>query len=180
MSEPSSPAPVALKMARPNLEKLPDYPLPSPFALRWYLPGDDEHWLRIHLQADRLNSIHQQLFAEQFGADVGSLRERQCYLLHGQLPIGTATAWFKDDFEGGSWGRVHWVAILPEYQGRGLAKPLLSATCRRLRELGHVRAYLTTSSSRKPAIHLYHAFGFLPLVHGDTEAAAWRHLGFAV
>jgi GNAT superfamily N-acetyltransferase len=52
------------------------------------------------------------------------------------------------------------VAILPDYQGRGLSKPLLSQALRRLWELGHTRAYLTTSAERMVALRLYERFGF--------------------
>ena len=106
------------------------------------------------------------------------LNQRQLYLLEesGQV-IGTGTAWFNDNFQGQRFGRIHWVALLPERQGRGLAKPLMSALCRRLRELGHTRAYLSTSSARVPAIRLYRQFGFIPLAEGEQQAAAWRRLG---
>ncbi len=60
---------------------------------------------------------------------------------------------------GDEWLRIHWVAIAPAYQGRGLAKPLVAAACLRLRALGHVWAYLTTSTSRLPAVSLYTKFG---------------------
>jgi GNAT superfamily N-acetyltransferase len=66
------------------------------------------------------------------------------------------------------------VAIRPEHQGQGLAKPLLSRVCRRLHELGHSRAYLTTSTSRVPAICLYHAFGFRPNLAGTARQQDWR------
>jgi GNAT superfamily N-acetyltransferase len=166
-------------MFRESLDDLPVPRLPPHFSLRWYQPGDEAHWVQIHLQADQINPITLPLFAEQFGSNAALLSQRQCYLLGQEaLPIGTGTAWFKHDFEDGSWGRVHWLAILPAYQGRGLAKPLLSAICQRLRELGHPRAYLTTSSLRLPAIRLYQSFGFVPLIHSQAEAAAWKQLGF--
>jgi len=148
-------------MIREHLRDLPRLELPAGFALRLYQPSDEAHWLRIHLAADLLQPITPDLFASQFGSDPGLLADRQFYLLApGGEVIGTATAWFKDNFEGRRFGRIHWLAIIPEFQGRGLSKPLLSATCHRLRELGHDCAYLTTSLSRPAAIHLYRSFGF--------------------
>ena len=181
-----------VKMRRANLDNLPEFALPSGFSLRWYQPGDEEHWLRIHLAADHFNEITPELFQKQFGVEAergiysasapapasgiksALLRERQCYLLSptGEV-IGTGTAWFNDNFEGGRWGRVHWMAVLPEFQGRGLGKSLLSAICRRLRELGHERAYLTTSTARVAAIGLYLRFGFEPLIRGAEAQAVW-------
>jgi GNAT superfamily N-acetyltransferase len=58
-------------------------------------------------------------------------------------------------------------------QGRGLAKPLMSIVCRRLRELGHERAYLTTSTARIPAINLYLKFGFRPEIRDEEDRRAW-------
>jgi len=74
------------------------------------------------------------------------------------------------------WGRVHWMAILPEYQGRGLGKVLLTTICRRLSDLGHKQAYLHTSVARIPALKLYLRFGFEPAVRNAEEQAAWQNV----
>jgi GNAT superfamily N-acetyltransferase len=164
-------------MARANLDNVPEFALSAGFTLRWYQPSDEEQWLRIHLEADRYNEITPELFERQFGTDERLLRERQCYLLDARgHAIGTATAWFNDNLEGAKFGRVHWMAILPDYQGRGLAKLLMIAICRRLRELGHDRAYLSTSTARLLAINLYRRFGFLPLIRNEEDAAVWHEL----
>src|ERR1043166_3548370 len=166
-----------IRMIRENLDNLPDYALPGGFSLCSYQPGDEENWLQIHLAADRLQPIMPDLFGREFGSDAALLAQRQYYLIapDGQA-VGTASAWFKDNFEGRTFGRVHWVAIVPEYQGRGLAKPLMSAICRLLRELGHDCAYLTTSTGRLPAINLYLRFGFVPLIRTPEDAAVWKQL----
>ena len=164
-------------MTRANLDHVPEFALPAGFALRWHQPGDEAHWLRIHLVADRLNRITPELFQMQFGSNAKLLRDRQCYLLAptGQV-IGTGTAWFNDNFEGGRWGRVHWMSIVPEFQGQGLGKALLSAICRRLRELGHERAYLITGAARVPAIGLYWKFGFEPWIRNVEDERVWCEL----
>src|SRR5258706_7269148 len=127
-----------LRMVHWNMDEVPAFPLPPDFALKWYAPGDEDHWNRIHLRADRLNNISPHLFAEQFGSNSHILQERQCYLVApNQEIIGTATAWYNHDFLGKNFGRVHWLAIDPAYQGQGLSRLLLSAICQRLRSLGH-------------------------------------------
>jgi len=162
-------------MLRNRLDNIPAFALAAGFSWRWYRPGDETHWLRIHRFADPESEITADLFARRFGSDSNLLAQRQCYLqdTRGDL-IGTATAWFDDDFLGARFGRIHYVAIVPGFQGRGLSRPLMSVVCQRLRELGHDRAYLATSTTRIAAINLYLSFGFVPLICSEEEAAAWR------
>lgn len=52
---------------------------------------------------------------------------------HGEA-IATTTAWY-GDLRGKVEGRIHWVGVIPEYQGRGLAKPLLSEAMKTLKSI---------------------------------------------
>ena len=115
-------------------------------------------------------------FEDVFNEHPLSLLERQLYLLNSNdEPIGTATAWERE-LNGSLLGLVHWVAIHPDYQGRGLAKPLLSATLFRLNEVGHVGAFLRTSTARMAAINLYWKFGFRPLNVQEKDAEIWNRV----
>ena len=166
-----------VKMSRPHLDNVPAFALPKEFSVRWHQPGDEQHWLDIHLAADKFNPITPDLFAREFGQTSDGLKDRQCFLLDAdQKPVATATAWFNDNFNCTACGRVHWVAVVPAHQGRGLGKALLTIVCRRLRALGHPRAYLTTSTARIPAIKLYRGFGFVPLIRTADDAAMWREV----
>lgn len=170
-----------IAMVHEDLRTVPDHDLPSGFALRWYRPGDEIAWVRIQSAATPQNPITPAVFAREFGSGQSSLPERQCYLVGPDgTEIGTATAWHDEDHHGRPFGLVHWVAVVPSMQGRGLAKPLLGAICRRLRELGDARAYLTTSTSRLPAIRLYLQFGFVPEIRTAYDAAVWRALRSAL
>jgi ribosomal protein S18 acetylase RimI-like enzyme len=146
-----------VEMARPNLDNWPVHPLPDGFSIRAYRSGDAAHWRAIHERADPFNSFDDGSFASYFGTDEEVLRARQKFLVapDGQI-IGTVTAWFDSP----EVGRVHWVAIVPEYHGRGLARPLLSVVGQTLQDLGHSRAVLSTSLERPIAIALYRKFGF--------------------
>ncbi len=160
-------------MTRPDLEGLPEFALPADFRIDPYAPGAERDWLAIHHRSDRYNTFTEETFAHQFGEDEATLRQRQFYLrAPGGARIGTATAWFDHDSPLGD-GQVHWVAILPEWQGRGLAKPLLSRVCTRLRDLGHRRAFLKTASARIPAIRLYIKFGFAGHPRNEEERQFW-------
>ena len=49
----------------------------------------------------------------------------------------------------------------------------MTVVCNRLRELGHDRAYLVTSTARLPAIKLYLDFGFEPEIHDAEQQRVW-------
>ena len=167
----------SVTMVRVDLAGLPRHALPEGFAIRPYAPGDELAWVRIQSAADAYNVIVASLFRAQFGDDTLELA-RRLFMLEDAAgrAIGTAAAWFGGARRGPEAGRVHWVAIHPAHQGRGLAKPLMSRVCLALRDLGHESAFLTTSTARVPAIALYLSFGFVPEIAGPQDAAAWAAL----
>ena len=166
---------VPVSMVRNNLNGILSFDLPKDYSVRWYKPGDEKLWLHIQSKADKYNIINLSLYTKTFGHSMESLPNRQCFLMDRfNNAVGTATAWFNEDYNGTRYGRVHWVAILPERQGQGLAKPLMSMICNRLGTLGHNKAYLTTLSIRIPAINLYRKFGFYPEIRSDEDTRIWR------
>ena len=167
---------IDVKMVRKNLDDIPSYTLPVGYSIKWYRPGYEEYWQTIQSLADEYNRVTPELFEEQFGADRKLLSERQCFLLDSNEDIiGTATAWLDNQGEK-SLGRIHWVAIIPQQQGKGLAKPLLTIICKRLKDLGHSKTYLTTQTVRIPAINLYAKFGFTPVVDSERDREIWEKL----
>jgi GNAT superfamily N-acetyltransferase len=168
---------VRVVMEAADLAGAPVHPLPEGWALRDYRPGDARTWGRIQSAAERYQPITAELFRREFGGDEAALARRQLFLVSPQgRDVGTATAWWGQAGPTGPVGRVHWVAIEPAWQGRGLGRALLSATCRRLRDLGHERAYLVTSTGRLAAIGLYLHFGFAPAAAGPEDRTVWREL----
>jgi GNAT superfamily N-acetyltransferase len=164
-------------MERASLTAIPEYGLPQGFVLRWYQAGEESAWLQIQAAADDLNDITADLFRKTFGNEQTAHEQRICFLTTATgEPIGTAAAWWGEEGAEGRRGRIHWVAIFPAFQGRGLAKPLLTAVCLRLRELGHTSAYLTTSAARIPALNLYRQFGFVPVIRDEMERAMWQEI----
>ena len=165
-------------MVLKDLEGVPEAALPEPFTIRRYAEGDEENWTNIHLEADLYSDITPELFGEEFGHDRKMLAQRQYYLCDGDgKTVGTTTVWTNADFPEKNWGRIHWVAIVPSAQGKGLAKPLLSVCLKRMKELGHNGAYLDTSSVRVPAINLYIRYGFVPHIAKAEDAETWRAIG---
>ncbi len=173
--EPASGHPdVPVTMVRDHLNCIPMFDLPRGYTIRWFVPGDEEHWLRIHNECEGYGDLKPNLFADQYGSVVEVLSQRVAFVCRADgLPISTNTAWM-NDWEGQHWGRVHWVATVRGEQGKGLSKPLMTAVCKRMAKLGHDRAYLTTNSVRIRAIALYAGFGFSPYRESDTEREAWE------
>jgi GNAT superfamily N-acetyltransferase len=151
-----------LIMVRETLDDAPVYPLPAPYAVRWYRPGDEAHWIALQAPFYDPGAITSKLFHEHFGDDDAVLAARMFFILdNAGQPIGTAAAWLNDNFRTPDYGRIHWVAIDAAHQGQGLAKPLMSIALTRLRELGYTRAYLTTDAARPVAVNLYRRCGFI-------------------
>jgi GNAT superfamily N-acetyltransferase len=152
---------VPLVMFRRDLQNIPIRALPRPYSMSWYTEGDEMHWVEIQSRADTLNRISLALYESQFESNPAELPQRQAFVLdESGRPVGTATAWF-GEFRGVRMGRIHWVAVLPEHQGRKLGSALMTIACERLRNLGHTAAYLTTDERRTVAVELYGRFGFV-------------------
>jgi N-acetylglutamate synthase-like GNAT family acetyltransferase len=167
---------ITVKMVRENLDDIPEYCLPADYSIQWYQPGYEVHWQKVQSLADKYNRVTPELFEEQFGADIQLLSERQCFLIDSEEDIiGTATAWLDNQGEK-SLGRIHWVAIIPQQQGKGLSRPLLTIICKKLKDLGHSKAYLTTQTVRIAAINLYAKFGFAPVVDSKRDREIWEKL----
>ncbi len=168
-------------MVRHDLESLPEFPVPPGYAVRWFQAGDEQAWTDIQSRAEKFHPITPETFVRVFGRNATWLAQRVCFLLDpAGKPVATGAAWFDDNFDGRKFGRVHWMAVLPEEQGRGLGKALMSIVCQRLRELKHTNAYLITSSARIPAIRLYSRFGFKPIIRNAADEEIWRELSSVI
>ncbi|MHC4871545.1 MAG: GNAT family N-acetyltransferase [Planctomycetota bacterium] len=161
-------------MERDNLSDISEYQLPEEYHFTWYREGDEAAWLDIHAEADKYNNCDLDLYRKSFGDDAEELSRRQCFINDSKgFKIATASAWFENNYKDERWGRVHWVAVRPAYQGRGLAKPLLSEILLRLTALHEKKVYLTTQSVRIPAINMYLKYGFRPVINNNEEIAKW-------
>lgn len=168
---------VTVRMIRENLENIPQYDMPSEFSARFFRPGDDKTWVDVVQRADSYQEIDEKAFFNNFGEDLEALEERMYFLCDDKgNEIGTATAWYNSDSHSLDCGRVHWVAIVPAMQGKGLAKPLMTVVCNRFKELGYKRACLTTEHVRLPAISLYLKFGFVPEIRNEKDARVWENI----
>lgn len=169
---------IPVTMARETLDDLPEFTLPEGYSLRTYRAGEADVWAGIEAAVGEFADPAQALahFRREFGPHEAEMEQRCLFLLDADgFPVGTTTAWYSNDFQGRPAGRIHWVGIVPEQQGRGLAKPLLSAAMRILAER-HDRAYLTTQTTSWVAVRVYLDFGFAPVPGTPDFEEAWSLL----
>ena len=169
-------------------------------TLHW--TGDAEAWLAVHELAepdmkldrpafDRAFALPQEAARDDRASTLATapegqpsdrervLNERQAFVQDSTgAPVATCTAWFPGkEFESmGSHdvGRVHWLAVVPAWQRRGVGTALLAATLLRMREqLGCRRCALATWSSKRGAIGMYRRLGFAPFAADAAESRAW-------
>ena len=174
---------VEVKMVRDNLQELREIPCLDGYHFVNFAPGDEDEWVALYAAAEPFLTIDRALFDEKFRGDVKALCERMIFMVQNNGNetrrrrrrdiIGTAVAWYDDKQHTTEWGRLHWVAIHPDFQGKGLSKPLVATTLQRLVKLGHSKAYLITSTGRVAAIKLYLQFGFVPEPRNEMEQDAW-------
>jgi GNAT superfamily N-acetyltransferase len=166
---------IPLEMIRNDMDHLPAISCPREYTIRTFRWGDERRWATIETEAGEFEKPEHALahFGAEFGLFVHELEDR-CFLLEDQQgeAIGTATAWY-GAFAGEVRGRVHWVGIVPSYQGKKLSKSLLSVVMARL-AIDHQKAYLTTQTTSYRAVNLYLSFGFVPFISTDTDAEGWQ------
>lgn len=162
-----------LHMVRANLDELPPAVFRAGCRCRDFVPEDRAAWVSVVAAADTLQTVTEATFSRSFDRHVTEQPRRILVATAAEgCVVGTVAAWFARD----GWGRVHWLAVRPEWQGRGVGRALLAAALGRLRDLGHDRAYLVTEARRLPAIRLYLGAGFQPQAQTESERAAWDRL----
>lgn len=170
---------IPLKMVRKDLLNIPEYALPTGFRIRLFEKGDEHNWAKVETSVGEFKNEKDALerFNKEFGPYLDEM-SRRCVFIenkNGEV-IGTTTAWYGDlNGDGEISGRIHWVGVIPEYQGAKLSKPLLSAAMNILAHY-HSQAYLTSQTTSYQAINMYLNYGFEPFIIGPSCYEAWTLL----
>lgn len=158
-----------------NLQNIDFFPLADGYKLRFYEEGDDKNWANIVTKTNEFSSEEKaiQRFSHEFQPFLEDVKHRMIFLetVNGEV-IGTCTAWY-GNWQGKEIGRLHWVEIIPDYQGKKLAKPLVTAALNCLREF-HDQAFLKTQTTSLPAVKMYVQLGFVPEILNSNEKRGWR------
>lgn len=168
-----------LMLEKKSLDAIPDFPLPDGYSFELFKPGDMDAWIDIEMSAKELTSYEQgiEVFEKYFGGKDSELVNRMVFIKNeAGEKIATATAYYDiygRDKSGAGW--LHWVAVRREYQGRGLAKPLISHTLRLMHSLGYAHAKIPTQTTTWLACKIYLDFGFTPIPQNAINSRmGWR------
>ncbi len=170
------PAGLPVWMVRPNMDNIPQIALPEGFSMRPMRLDEIGLWTDIWRDAEPYFQIKGDTFMGVYGLDLPAVERRVFFVVDEPgVAVGTISAWYDRNFKGVDAGRIHWVAVRPAFQNRGLAKGMMTFAMNRLAQWHRV-AYLDTQSKRIGAIKLYLDFGFLPDMDADGAVEAWREV----
>ena len=173
----------AVVMIRENAENFPAYSLPEGYHFAHFTAEDEENWVQLQTVVTHVDSASQgrQIFRQEF---LQAGEETPCEDCPGYAEtvqrtvlvkdtagtlVGAATLWTGDTF-GEIWQRVHWVAVHPDHQGKGIAKCMIARMLERYGELGcNTPIYLTTQTKTYRAVRIYAQMGFAPYM-GEKPA----------
>ena len=161
----------------PELNGAPRFELPAGYHMRFFQNEEEDIplWVSIQQAADTLFTATAEIFERSMPGTTAYRAERIMFLHDpDNLPIGTITAWNSKKFAGRETGHIHWVAMVPSAQGKGLAKPMLTAALDEMIKRGYSEAWLETNTLRLPALNLYLSFGFRPHLSDSVQKDAWQ------
>jgi len=149
------------------------YDLPEGYSFVTYEDGDREDWISIEWSAKEFTCYADGINAwNRYYAKYEHLLPGRMFFVvapNGEK-VATATAFFDPNSpdDGKAW--LHWVAVRRDYQGKGLARPIISKALSRLRELGHGKLFVSTQTTTWLACKLYMDFGFRPEAENVRES----------
>ncbi len=156
---------IGVIMIKKDVSKYPRYPLAKGYSFTGYRPGYGMEWARVQYELGHIEDHDEAVryFEKEFMVDEDKLYNR-CFFIQDEQgkAVATSSLW-----EGYTFGepmqRVHWVAVHPDHQGKGLAKALMTRMLDAYHELGcRGDIYLTTQTWSYVAVNIYLKFGFEP------------------
>ena len=172
---------VELEFVRDDLNNIPQYPLPEGYRFTFYQPGDRDTWIEIEKSAREFSSYEQGLesWNRYYGGKEDTLQNRMVFIENADgQKVATASAYYDiygKDKTGAGW--LHWVAVRRDFQGRGLARPLIGYTLSLMPALGYSNAMLSSQTNTWLACKLYLDFGFRPYEESlEENFLGWKIL----
>lgn len=165
-----------IRMKRPDLQNLPPVELPEGYVLKTAWPGFEHTWAKIIRAAfGEREGWTVEKFRESFSSRPQFEMQGMFFACYDNEAVGTAFAWL-DEPDEKVWGRVHWVAVVPEHQGKGVGRALVLAVMHHLAGRGLTKVFLDTQGYRQRAIRLYTALRFRPAPRDQEEEKIWERV----
>lgn len=150
-------------MKRPKGTPIPEHKLAPGFSFHDYEPGNEADWCRIETSVGEFEHEDKawEYFKGEFAPYPEELKRRMIFVRdpRGEL-VATSTAWWNDKGER-KVPILHWVAVAPSAQGKGIGKAIVSEAIKRKVALeGDEDLYLSTQTWSYKAINIYRQAGF--------------------
>ncbi|WP_317854867.1 GNAT family N-acetyltransferase [Chakrabartyella piscis] len=157
---------IIMKMDWDLVQQVQPSKLPEGYTIRPFQTGDEVHWAKIEVSVLEFatEAIAVNYFKEVFLSHKEELEKRCLFLCNPEgIPVATANAW-RVEGELGHQAALQWVALMPEYQGLGLGRAIVSAAMSLYPtyEVG-LPVYLHTQTWSHVAVGLYDSLGFVVL-----------------
>ncbi|MBI2300222.1 MAG: GNAT family N-acetyltransferase [Armatimonadetes bacterium] len=160
-----------LMMHRAALADLPPVALPPGYAVRSLRRGEGADWVRI-INESFNRADPPQSFDPRMRQDSAFRPERVLFVVHGEEPVATASAWVRSPF-GHPVGYLHMVGTRPAHAGQKLGYAVSLAALHRLAEEGFGDCYLHTDDFRLAAVLTYLRLGFRPVLIHENQRERW-------
>lgn len=143
---------------------IPDYQLPEGYEIKPFKPGkDEEAWCEVRNSAfANLQGNETPVTPEQVAKLVHAddyIEGGLMILYHNEKPIGVVKG-SKEEYEGKPIMNIGPLAIIPQYQGRGLGRALLRACIKFAKDNKYDRTILCVNAENERAKALYIQEGF--------------------
>ncbi len=167
-----------LLMVIDDLNSVPKFDLIEGYHVEfWGNDKDTDEWVDIHISTGEFNSLEKgkQYFNDFYQHFLNELVKRCFFIVEDYTNIKVATATLSPSEEYGYNCVIDWLAVRKEYQGRGLARPLISLVCSLAQNLGYDKVLLHTQTHTWIAAKLYLDMGFMPF-NMQEDIKGWQIL----
>ena len=167
-----------LLMVCNDLTNIKEAKLPGGFSFVFWNKDetDEDCWCDIHIKSGEFTAVAyaHSIFEEFYHSFKNELNKR-CFFIINDKGEKVATAAVSPTNEHGYNCVVDWLAITKEYQGKGLAKPLIAKTLQLAKGLGYNKILLHTQTHSWLAAKLYLDLGFTPF-NITADIKGWQIL----
>ncbi len=156
-----------LHMRCADMTRLPELQLGDGMAIHRHVVGEEANWENIIERSFGKFYSFENFLIPAGGYDPSYI----LYLSKDGVDIATAMGTEHPNFPGEGWFRM--VGAVPEARGTGAGRTVCLAVMHDLAARGYRSVVLSTDDARLPAIAMYRALGFEPVLFDEEHAARW-------